>query len=107
MWFCVAVILSAWALVEDWEVVDGSLDSIEKMLEVVSSRLPNKAAQIAAGTMGWIFLTALKVNMDSALHDAMPVLNVQRCLEELEQHIFASEQNPVALKNPASLTVKQ
>ena len=83
MWFCVAVILSAWALVEDWEVVDGSLDSIEKMLEVVSSRLPNKVAQIATGTMGWIFLTALKANMDSALCDAMSEHSVQRSLEEL------------------------
>ena len=83
MWFCVAVILSAWALVEDWEVVDGSLDSIEKMLEVVSSRLPNKVAQIATGTMGWIFLTALKANMDSALCDAMSEHSVQRTLEEL------------------------
>ena len=78
MWFCVAVILSAWALVEDWEVVDGSLDSIEKMLEVVSSRLPNKVAQIATGTMEWIFLTALKANMDSALCDAMQVCQLQR-----------------------------
>ena len=78
-----AVILSAWALVEDWEVVDGSLDSIEKMLEVVSSRLPNKVAQIATGTMGWIFLTALKANMDSALCDAMSEHSVQRSLEEL------------------------
>ena len=60
MWYCVAVILWAWPPVEDWEVVDGSLDSTEKMLEAVSSRLPNKAAQIAAGTMGWIFLTALR-----------------------------------------------
>ena len=83
MWFCVAVILSAWALVEDWEVVDGSLDSIEKMLEVVSSRLPNKVAQIATGTMGWIFLTALKANMDSALCDAMSEHSVQRSLGEL------------------------
>ena len=45
----------------------------------------NKVAQTAAGTMGWIFLTALKANMDSALHDATAVYNVQRCLEELEQ----------------------
>lgn len=32
-----------------------------------------------------IFLTALKVNMNSALHDAMQVGDVQRHLEELEQ----------------------
>ena len=83
MWFCVAVILSAWAPVEDWEVVDSSLDSIVKMLDVVSSCLPNKVVQIAAGTMGWIFLTALKANMDSALCDATSVHSVQRSLEEL------------------------
>ena len=34
LWYCVAVILLAWALVEDWEVVNGSPDSIEKVLEV-------------------------------------------------------------------------
>ena len=42
--------------------------------------------------MGWVFLTALKVNMDSTLHDAVPVCNVQRCLEELEQCILALKQ---------------
>ena len=69
--------------------------------------MPNKVTWTAAGTLGWIPLAALKVNMDSALHDAMPVCHVQRCLEELKQHILASEQNPVALKNSASLTVRQ
>ena len=38
MWFHVAVIIWAWA------VVDGSLDSTEKVLLVVSSRLLNKVA---------------------------------------------------------------
>ena len=33
MWYRVAVILLMWALVEDWEVMDGSPDSIEKVLE--------------------------------------------------------------------------
>ena len=56
-----AVVLSAWALVEDWEAVDRSLDSIEKALHVVSSWLPDKAAPTAAGTMQWIFLTALRL----------------------------------------------
>ena len=75
--------------VEDWEVVDRPPDSIEKMLQVVSSRLPNKAAWTAAGMVGWIFLTALKVNMNNALCDAALVCNVQ---EELEQRILALEQ---------------
>ncbi|MXQ82720.1 hypothetical protein E5288_WYG022709 [Bos mutus] len=41
--------------------------------------------------MGWIFLTALEVNMDCALCDARPVHNVQRHLEEPEQRILALE----------------
>ena len=47
MWYPVAMILSAWALVEDWETMDVSLDSIEKMLQVVSSYLPNKVLLLA------------------------------------------------------------
>ena len=78
-----------------------------KMLQMVSSHLPNKAAQTATGTVGWIFLTALKVNMDLVLCDATPVHNVQRCLEELEQCIVALEKNPMALKNPVTLTVRR
>ena len=45
-------------------------------------------------TVGWIFLKALKANMDGALCNAIPVHNVQRHLEELEQHILALEQGP-------------
>ena len=59
-----------WALVEDWEVVDGLSDSLEKALQAVSSHLPNKVVQTAAGTTEWIFLTALKLNTDNVLHDA-------------------------------------
>ena len=60
---------------------------------MVSSHLLNKVAQTAAGTMGWIFLTTLKANMDSALHDATAVYNVQRCLEELEQCMALKQEN--------------
>ena len=74
---------------EDGEAVDSSLDSPEKASQAVNSCLLNKAAWTAAGTIRWIFLTALKVNMDHALNDAMPVCNVQRHLEELEQCILA------------------
>ena len=66
MWYCVPVTLLAWAPVEDWEAVDRSPNSTEKALKVVSSCFPNKAACTAAGTVGWIFLTALKVTMDRA-----------------------------------------
>ena len=55
---------------EDWEAVDRLLDSNEKLLQVESSCLPNKVAWTAAGILGWIFLTALKLNTDNVLHDA-------------------------------------
>ena len=86
MWYHVAVILLMWAPVEDWEAVDWSLDSTEKSLEAVSSHLLIKVAEIAAGTVGWIFLTALRMNIDSILH---------------EQHIFALEQEPHGLEEPS------
>ena len=51
MWYHVAMILWVWALVEDWKLVDDSLVSTEKALQVVSSCLQNKVAQTATGTM--------------------------------------------------------
>ena len=42
MWYLVAAILLAWALVEDWEAVDSSLDSVQTVLQAVSSFLANK-----------------------------------------------------------------
>ena len=68
---------------------------------MVSSHLLNKVAQTAAGTMGWIFLTALKANMDSAHHDATRACNVQRCLEEPEQWILTLEQEPHGPEDPS------
>lgn len=79
---------------EDWEVVDRPLDSTKKALQAVNSHLLDKAAWTAAGTIVWVFLTALKVNMNRALHNAMQVHNVQRRLEELEQCILVLEQEP-------------
>ena len=104
MWSCAAAILLVWAPVEDREVVDSSLDSTEKAQQAVSSRLPHKAARTATGTVRWTFLAALKANMESALHDATPVCNVQRCLEEV---YWRWSKNPVAPENPASLTAKR
>ena len=63
----------------------------------MSSHLLNKAAW----TVVWIFLTALKVNMDSALQDATLVCNTQRCLDELEQCILALEQEPRGPEEPS------
>ena len=87
MRFWVAAILLVWAPGEDWEAADGSPDSTEKALQVVSSSLPNKAARTSAGTVRWILLTALKVNVDCALCDAALVCNVERHLEELDKGI--------------------
>ena len=94
------VILLVWAPVEDWEVVDSSPDSFEKALQAVSSRLPNKAAQTAAGSVGWIFVTALKVNMDNVLSDPTLVCSVQGCSEGLQQHTLALEQEPRGTEEP-------
>ena len=68
---------------------------------MVSSHLPNKVARTATGTVGWIFLTALKVNMDLALCDVTLLHNVQRCLKELEQCIVALEQEPRGPEEPS------
>ena len=51
--------------------------------------------------MGWIFLTPLKVSMDSSLCDAAPVCDVQRCLEELEKRTLTLEQEPCGPEEPS------
>ena len=69
-WYPAAAVL----LVDDWEAVDWSPDGLEKALQAVSSHLLDKAAGTAAGTMGWVFLIALKVNM------AMPSMMLHMCM---------------------------
>lgn len=63
-------------------------------MKVMSSHLLSKAAYTSVGTVGWIFLTALKANMGSDLRDAKPMSNVKGRLEELEQCILVLEQEP-------------
>ena len=84
-----AVILLEWARWNSNWVRGGSPDSTDIALQAVSSHLPNKVAQTAAGTIGWIFLTTLQANMDHAPHYATLVHSIQRCLEKLEQCILA------------------
>ena len=96
-WYPAAKVLS----VGDWDVVDSSLDSMEKALQAVSSRLPNTAAQSAAGPAGWIFRTGLKARMDSALRDARLKHQVQRCLEKPEPHVLALQQEPCGPGEPS------
>lgn len=71
-------VLLVWAPVEDWEAVDGSPDSIENVSQAVSSHLQDGVAWTAAGPVGWIFLTALQVNMDSVLCHATQVCKFLR-----------------------------
>lgn len=94
-----AAILSGWAPAEDWKVVDGSPESTGKALQAVSSLLLKKAAQTSF--CGVDFPTALKVNMDSTLRDAVLECNVQRHLEELDQHTLALEQEPHGPEEPS------
>ena len=61
---------------------------------MVSSHLLDKVTRTATSTVGWIFLTAPKVNVDSALGGGKPGCHVQRHLEEAEQHILELEQEP-------------
>ena len=48
------------------------------------------------------FYDALKASMDSCLCDATLVCNVQRYLEELQQHILGLEQEPRGPEEPIS-----
>ena len=106
MWYRVAVIFLMWAAVGDWEVVEGSPDSIEKVFEAWVPVCQARRHRLH-WHVGWIFLTALEVNMDGALCNATPVHNVQRHLEEPEQCTLALEQGPRGFKNPASLTERR
>ena len=84
MWHCVAAALSAWAPVEDWEVVDGSPKSIGKALQARSSLLLKKAA----GTVGWIFPLLWRRKWTVL---SVTLCNVQRHWEEPDQRILALE----------------
>ena len=44
MWYLVARVFLVWALVEDWEVVDWSPNSLEKVLQGVNSHLLDRLA---------------------------------------------------------------
>lgn len=74
-----------------WEVVDGSLDSLDRALQVVSSDLPDKVAHTATVTVRRIFLTSLEANADGAICNAAQVCKLQEREEELEQRIWTLE----------------
>ena len=99
VWYFVTVILLASAPVEDWEAVNG-LQALQA-LQAESSCLLNKVSWTAADTVGWIFLTILKANMDRTIGNAAPVLNVQRRLDGLEQCMLALQQEPCGPEEPS------
>ena len=74
-----------------WEVVDGSLDSLDKALQAVSSDLPDKVAHTATVTVRRVFLTSLEANADGAIWNAAQVCKLQEREEELEQRIWTLE----------------
>ena len=82
--------------------MDWSPDGLEKALQAVSSHLLDKAAGTAAGTMGWVFLIALKVNMGNALHDAAHVHELWRQEEELGHCIHMLEQEMCGSEEPSA-----
>ena len=79
-----AMVLSAWALVEDWEAVDRSPYSIGKVLAGEKFPFARQGGTDYHWLHGVDFLTALK--------------DVQRCLEELELCILELEQQLHGLK---------
>ena len=83
-----------------WEVVDGSLDSLDKALQAVSSHLPDKVAHAATVTVRRIFLTSLEANMDGAICNAAQVCKLQEREAELEQCIWTLEPEMHGLRSP-------
>ena len=57
--YLMAVVLLAWALVELWAAENGSPYSTEKVLQVVSSHLLDKAACTVTDTIRWILFLKL------------------------------------------------
>ena len=51
-----------------WEVVDGSLDSLDKALQAVSSHLPDKVAHAATVTVRRIFYNSVsKIEINKSI----------------------------------------
>ena len=100
MWGCVAAALSVRAPVEDrrWWVVHRT--ALERRCRRQVS-FANEGSTDCRWHGGVDFPTALKVNMDSALRDAVLECNVQRHWEEPDQHILALEQEPHGPEEPS------
>lgn len=83
-----------------WEVGDGSLGSLDKALQGVSSHLPDKVAHTATVTVRRISLTSLEANMDGAICNATQVCKLQEREAELEQCIWTLEPEMHGLRSP-------
>ena len=91
MWFPVAEVLLNWAPAEGWESVDGIPVSIKTALCSLGEQVPEKA-QPTMGRAGWLFLTALHCNMDSAMWDAARIQELQAKEDALEVWVPQLEQ---------------
>ena len=76
---------------EGRESVDGTSVSIEMALHSLREQVPEKA-QPAVGQAGWLFLTALCCNMESALWDAAFTQELQAKEDTLEAQVQQLDQ---------------
>ena len=75
IWYCVASVPLTWAPVEDWDwMVHWILlkRHYRQWVPICQTR-----RHALPGTVGWVFLSALKANTDSTLCDATPMCNVE------------------------------
>ncbi|KAF6302987.1 hypothetical protein mRhiFer1_008724 [Rhinolophus ferrumequinum] len=93
VWCPVVTVLRSWTPKEGWEDMDGSPASVERTLQVLAEQLPEEA-KVTAGHVGWMFLTALSLNTENALHEMAQVPDQVSQLEALEALVQLLEEGP-------------
>ncbi|KAF6284459.1 hypothetical protein mRhiFer1_009222 [Rhinolophus ferrumequinum] len=83
VWYQVASVLRSWNPGEGWEDVDGSWASVERALQVLAEQLLEEA-KATTSCVGWMFLTALSLNMENALNEIAQVQDHHPRWEALE-----------------------
>ncbi|KAF6323410.1 hypothetical protein mRhiFer1_008387 [Rhinolophus ferrumequinum] len=73
--------------------MDGSPASVESTLQALAEQLL-EAEKATAGRVGWMFLTALSLNMESALNIMAQVPDQVSQLEALEARVRLLEEGP-------------
>ncbi|KAF6390299.1 hypothetical protein mRhiFer1_007873 [Rhinolophus ferrumequinum] len=82
-WYLVATVLRSWTPEEGWEVMDGSLASVERAVQALAEWLPVEVKGTAV-YVGWMFLTTLCNNMEDGLNEIAQVPDQQPWGEALE-----------------------